>query len=565
MKNNRLFLFAFWAAAGFLLLPAFSAPSRQDCPYIFYWGLVQSRFTFDEASGRYQGEIHTSLNEFSNAIKREPRIWDGQALRPECSFLLGDLRVESKYYAPGVYDSIRPKILELSQSWNDSTVVLIDQITLPDNRTGVIKVIFSVKEEFIKANAMRIPVPGDGGSSRANPGYMQWGTERFDDKSREFFTPDEFWNIVDAEPLWFSSNGRVLRPEQWEFAVNNLKGFHVYRKNSGGRLDQFSLAELRSQLRNMENDIQPGTAIDIYAWDTASATIRQPVTDTLFLLNSPVAVTSAMIRLADGTMVSMEELGRIRVASFTLVDDGDPRVSLHRSDRKNFTFLWGAYEFNFLNVHDQTFLKIDGSPLRGQRQMATTKSLSRSEILDMFHKQAVLLDINKQTVEPLSFNLRYHDRTIRIENGKCPPEAAEQIEKELKKYETLTISDMRAGKSDLGFAEFILDVRADDNKTLLYPSYAPLNNPPDKQLRLLSTVFDHSTSAIKVEFYLPEAGEVAISMRNIDGTVVASDSKTFPKGNNKTELPMVSGANDSRIITLAAHGLTVQQQYFPER
>lgn len=563
MTNNRLFLLAFCAVAICLLLPAFSRDSRHDSPYIFYWGTVQSRFTFDESSGQYQGEIRTSLNDFCNAIKREPRIWDGQALRPECSFMLGDLPVRSAYYNPGIYDSIRPKIIELSQSWTDSTVVLISQIALPDNHTGMVRVIFPVREKIIKPDGKRIPVPGDGNSTRLDVGYVQWGTERFDEKSREFFTPDEFWNILDAEPLWFFPNGRVERPEQWEFAFNSNKGFRQFRKDSGGSSQQFSLSELRSQLRSMENEIKPGTAVDIYAWDTASATVHQPASDTLYLL-FPAASGSALVRI-DSTIYNMEELGRIRVASFTLVEDGDPRVSLRRSDRKSLTFSWGAYEFNFLSVHDQSFLKIDGSALRGQRQMASAKSLTRGEILDMLRNPAVVLDKNKQPLEPLSFNLRYHDRITRIENGRCPPEFADQIEKTLKKYETITISDIRAGKSDLGFVEFVLDVKSDDNKTLLYPSYAPLNSPPDKQLRLLSASFDLSTSTIKVEFHLPEAGDASFSMNNIDGTVVWSDTKNFPKGNNKTDIPMVSGVSDSRIITLSAHGLTVQQQYFPER
>ncbi len=573
MTKPRLFPLVLLLLAGFLTLPAATDLSAQNCPYIFYWGTVQSRFTFDEAKGQYNGVINSSLDEMSKAIDRAPRMWDGQALQPKCSFQLDTLSVKSDYHNPELYAACQPALLTFSKQWNDTTVVVLRDLLLPDGKTGTVSIYFSRKEELRlfsardRQNSGRLPLNTEGRIMTNNDAILQWSTERFDANAREFFTIDEFWSIVEAEPLLFFKDNRILRPDAWAFTHRTPSGMHQYPDNSG-KEKHYTLQQMRTQLRNMESEIREGTSLYFYTWDT-SALNNPPRLDTISTkapIPDLIRGGFPLVQLSDGTYVFAYEYGRIQVANIVFVPDGDPRLPLRGSQRKNFKFQWGQYTSDLLAVHDQSFEQIDGSRIHAQRGYSgSTHLYSKAQILGILSDTAMVKDGNGQTLSPLSFTLELGGKSIVVRDGVCPKEFLKRVERDLKPAEQLTIRNIIAGNSDLSFASFNLEARSEDSKSLQYPAFAPLNSPPDQQVRLTDASFDLSAAVIKLEFHLPEAGEVTLSMNNIDGSVSWTNTGQYVKGANKVEIPMVSGIAEPRIITLTAHGHTVQQQYFPPK
>jgi hypothetical protein len=72
-----------------------SAVAAEPTPYIFYWGAVQAKLMRE--GDRYTGEVHLSVAEFREAVKREPRLWNGQSLEQHLTFDFKGKGVRSDY------------------------------------------------------------------------------------------------------------------------------------------------------------------------------------------------------------------------------------------------------------------------------------------------------------------------------------------------------------------------------------------------------------------------------------------------------------------------------------
>ncbi len=538
------------------LVSSEKTPQTEPTPYVFYWGVLQARFQKAEATGDYFAEMHTSKAEFQEAIKREPRLWDGQALAPKCSFSIGDIPVNSDYFDAGVYTAVSPRLVAMADQLSDSAQVKISHIALPDGKMGEVFVFFTQGTP----KWLRTVPPSRVSVDATSKFSLQWGPEKFDNHAREFFTVDEFWNILQSEPTFIFEDGHVTRPDQWDARLRFKSGAMEATKNSDPGSYKFSLQDVRTWLNGKSNEIQPGASLYFYSWDTS---IHPVVTgyDTIAFTFQSQPTTFA--RLSTGAMIPVGQLDQIQVAEMNIVADDDPRLMLRLTDQKDFEFSWGSFQYTMYNVYDQTYYKPDGSLLRVQTGISTnTNNYIRSQILDMLHLPAKLLDEQGNPLEPLNFSLHYKDQTAKVTNGICPSDFIQMLETTLQPYEELVITDMRAGSSDLGFATFTFSVRNEDPKALLHPSFAPLNAPAAKQLRLMPIPARPAEDQVSVQFFLPEKGHAVFTISNGPGDVLWTHSGTFPKGQNELKIPVSEVKTDKwMVLTLEASGLKVQQQF----
>lgn len=557
--------FAEKIAATPLLAPKPNHP--EPTPYIFYWGVLQAKIQYVEGTGDYFAEIHTSPAEFREALQREPRLWDGRALRRHCTLKVGDQAVRSDYYDETVYTASREKLLAMAPELTKNDYLKIGALALDAGKFAEVFVYFD-------GQAPRW-LPGQ--TNRAAAGrqpetayFFQWGDERFDREAREFFTREEFWRIVRSDPALHFEDGRTVLPQNWEVTL-------VAPEHPRIALDKkMTRAEVLAWLENMSATMPDGTTVVFYGSDDRPAT--EEITDTIYLLDplrsaEPVtAEPEPYLQLASGEIVSNRSFRQLKLAELTLVPDGDPRLPLRHSERRRFEFVWGGFEQDIINVFARSFPKPDGSVIRADRRQTTfSNQFTRAQCLDMLKNPARLLASDGRHLTPLRFTVQYKNRTAIAENGVCPQEFLSALERELAPYEKITVSGIQAGAADLGFVELVFEVRNDDPKPPLRqpplrPAYAPPNAPMEQQVRLFPIVPNPVRDRLFLAFALPEAGEAVLQATNARGQVVWTKKDVFDQGENRLDLPVEAlGGEGWFTLTLEAARVKVQQAFVVAR
>lgn len=540
-----------------------SKPNRPEpTPYIFYWGVLQAKIQYVEGTGDYFAEIHTSPAEFREALQREPRLWDGHALRQHCALKVGDQAVRSDYYDETAYAASREKLLEMAPGLTENDYLKIGELALDAGKLAEVFVYFDGQTPRWLPGQTNRPAAG---RQPETAYFFQWGDERFDREARQFFTREEFWRIVQSDPALHFEDGRTVLPQNWEVTL-------VAPEHPRIALDQkMTRSEVLAWLEKMSPNMPDGTTVVFYGSDDRPAT--EEIIDTIYLLDPlqlaepATAVPDPHLQLASGEIVSNRSFRQLKLAELTLVPDGDPRLPLRRSERRRFDFVWGVFEQDIMDVFARSFPQPDGSVIRADRRQTTfSNQFTRAQCLDMLKNPARLLASDSRSLTPLRFTLQYKNHTAVAENGICPPEFVSALEWELAPYEKITVSGIQAGAADLGFAELVFEVRNDDPKPPLRPAYAPPNVPVEQQVRLFNIVPNPVQDRLNVTFALPEAGEAVLYATNARGQVVWTKKGAFDQGETRLDLSVDELGEDGwYTLTLEAARVTVQQIFVVAR
>ena len=431
--------------------PVVPPPFFEPTPYIFYWGVLQCKLERESQSGQVYGSIECSAAEFREALKREPRIWNGKSLEQFLSFELEHLKVSSDYNNEMLYAGQRKGLEELCGTLSEDAVLHIRNLRLPDGSVASI--------ELLPGGKTPSWLPGKTGETYAStvetPAIgeypVRWGAQY--DGEQLFFTVDEFWNILKEQPEIIKDN-QAIRVDSVMLRVNDWLNSQTILLPS---LEYQSIESARARLYTLKDQIKPGVSIHL----SAGIRLSEPRYDTVFYLYSNPS-----------SQVYLRKMLSNSVGFFRIVSESDPRRTLRNSDAKDFVMEWG--NFNSTRIMDRfakVFTQADGSVIVPDAPYAYNNFMhTRRELLEMLRLPRRLYR-EQELLGSFACEIVYKEQRYEIPAEGTPPALLlERLEKELAPGDKLSIEMIRAGNADLRSVKMLLEVRSNDPKPPLPPA-----------------------------------------------------------------------------------------------
>jgi beta-lactamase regulating signal transducer with metallopeptidase domain len=431
--------------------PVVPPPFFEPTPYIFYWGVLQCKLERESQSGQVYGSIECSAVEFREALKREPRIWNGKSLEQHLSFELERLKVSSDYNNEQLYAGQRKSLEELCGTLPDDAVLHIRNLRLPDGSIASI--------ELLPGGKTPSWLPAKNGEINArvieSPGIsefpVRWGAA-YDDEQL-FFTEDEFWKIIQEQPEIIKNN-QPIRVDSVKLRIND------WAQNQSILLPTTEYQSLESaceRLHELKDQIKPGVSIHL----SAGMHLSTPVYDTIIYL----------YRTPD---IYMRNILTNTIGHFRIVAEDDPRRTLRRSQSNDFVLEWG--NFNSTRIFDRfakVFTQPDGSVIVPDAPYTYNNFMhTRRELLEMMRLPRRLYR-EQELLGSFACEIVYKAQRYEIPVEGTPPALLlERLEKELQPGDKLSIEMIRAGNADLRSVQLLLEVRSEDPKPPLRPASA---------------------------------------------------------------------------------------------
>lgn len=523
------------------------ATTTELTPYIFYWGGIQCKFSHTEASDHYFGEVHISPDVFKESLKREPRLWNGQALEQKMTLQVHGMAIASDYYDESVYASTRKSLEEYVVGLNETDVTELSRIPLPGGKFGKIDVFLDAPSpNWLPRDRAQVNWRTDMGNEGSSEVRLEFGEAGLNTANRQFYTVSEFWKMMDA------TNAVIrLKDGQTQAADKLLIDLFKDRFLLGGIFANEKAArnwqETKEWLAQIKDKIVPGVSIYV-DWDSDTQ-----VTDSIFYMADPVKQVFTHNRV-------------YQVATFDLVPDNDPRLSLKWNDRSNYYLDWGNYSGKVINRYARKFAQGNGAPdIYPDRPVKLEDHLFTAKELMQILQLPARLYRGKTLLDNLVFTLQYKDKIVDIQNGQCPPDLLNFIQNNLQPRDELQLSNFKADGVDLSTVSITLEVKPDDPKPALRPTFLPVNGPVEKQVRINSPVPNPATDQTQVSFVLPKACKATLKIMDAQGKVAWSKTDQFPAGSNSLDIRVAElNGKGWFVITLESPFGIVQEELVVE-
>ncbi len=417
--------FAEWRSPGELI---YVEPS----PYILYWGGIEAHFDYTQTTDTYAAELKLSPEAILEALKREPRLWDGKTLLETLSLEIRGIAVQSDYNRPEIYQACLPQLKEALSGLKEGELVAIEKIPFPDGKTGT--VLLTAGPSEFKENQETAAIL---------PNLISWGKYLFLKSEKRFMTTAEFWDMLLFDPQVHYPNQTTHSPQQW-----NISLFHenmpIMRLLSNWN-EALDLNQIRERLDQEHESITAGAIINFSAWDIVqeSPNIRF---DTFFTLD-PVTLQET------ATIVQRGSPGAFRfpadaLLSIVVVEDDDPRRFLRFPDLQDFTLNWGPFSERISGKQfAQSYTTVSGDSIRhvyaDRKLKMWNNKYPKKDILAMLDNP---LQLFQGTTELKDFSLiiHYKNRDFYVQNGQTPKELTDILRKEVKAGDLITISGIHA-------------------------------------------------------------------------------------------------------------------------
>ncbi|MCB9355270.1 MAG: T9SS type A sorting domain-containing protein [Lewinellaceae bacterium] len=409
------------------------APASEPTPYIFYWGSVQCRIVHDPATGEWYGGVDLSPEEFREALKREPRLYNGQSLEQRFSLQLGNIAVNSDYYDESIYKTVRPEVEAYVAGLDKNDYLQLKNLPLPNGEKAVVYLSFgAVAPGWLPRNSSQINWAEDPAKiALMEPTVLIWGDARKSDADRQFFTVEEFWQHMQQTPKIVHADGTEGIADKLVVWVAKPGVFYEMIVAIPAELEGIPIAGIRAKLESVKTRLQPGVMVRI-------AQLGNDDQSALFSSSGAQSV-------------------------FSLVPEGDPRLHLKRDERRDFYFEWGNLGRKFPMMYARSFGQGDAYIHADQPYRAEEYSMTAGEIIQMT-ELAPRLFREKQEVTHFSFRVDYAGRSAVAENGHLPEAFRRWMAERLGDHDLLQISGFRAGEIDLSNVTISLDVKPNDPK-----------------------------------------------------------------------------------------------------
>lgn len=482
--------------------------NQEPTSYIFYWGAAQTRLMHDANTNQFTGEIHLSAAEFREAIKREPRLWNGQSLEQHLSLIFKGFPIRSDYNDESVYNASRKAMEPVLATIADGGEAVISKIPLPGGKFATVTLLFDQEDpKWIPRNtfAYTTTSPLSLVWDRDVPNVL-WNNKDYSPALRQFCTVDEFRGLLQSVPLMRINGKDPVEPEQFNLFITR-KGQRVHTMGQNMAVSSFDSA--RIIINQYMDEIKPGVHVSIFGTNPL-------INDTLFS--------------AEGNILHVINSNRT-LGHFTIVEPGSPLLNLTYKDRSDHFLEWGNFSQRLVNLYGKEMAD-NASPMRissiERPEFYAKEILEMLQLPPRFYRQKALL-------EHLKFTLTYKDRSVEIMDGKCPPEMVEYIKSNIQPHDNLTISNIRADGASMGEMKINLDVKPVSPKPPLN-KVNPADSGSDQVLRMFPPTPNPATDQFNCAFFLPASGEVACSIANMNGQIVWTQKGQYDAGSNQIHI-----------------------------
>ncbi|MBV6439647.1 MAG: hypothetical protein EPGJADBJ_01293 [Saprospiraceae bacterium] len=396
--------------------------------YNFYWGSIQCKIYYEVVSDTYSGEADISPEEFREALKREPRIWNGQSLEQHVSFSLGHLTIRSDYNNESVYAARRKELEDFSAGLHRGDYLLLEKLVLPNGKMATVRLSLNTEAaDWVKSlQSGSINWPENPDISFEDSPRLTWGKADGLQYSpdRQFYTVREFWEILQSDPtarlpegtsrqekrdtttslLWSDQ----LLPDRMRLMVV-MPGNNILIKINEETL---TMDQVRASLEAKREQIQPGIVVLIHWAAPNPAEMSWP--------NASVS------------------------ASFTLVPDGDPRLMLRRGEQNNYRLAWGDFTGAFLKQYACRFRAPGQEDIMGDRPVQIENhSLTAKEIIQMCRLKPRFFQ-NDQAIELQQFVIEHKGHSISVGKEGVEEDFIRFLERGLRPGDVLRLTGFKA-------------------------------------------------------------------------------------------------------------------------
>ncbi len=395
----------------------------EPTPYNFYWGSIQCRIYHETDSDTYFGEAELSPEEFREALKREPRMWNGQTLEQYLSFDVAGLALRSNYNDESVYAGKRKEMDEYAAKLKASDVVELKNVCLPNGKTASIR--FSLgagPAGWLPRNSGEINAQEDPAKALVDEdefAELKWGNTTVNAKGRQFFTVGEFWEIMSNNPQVVYRDSRTKVADSltiWAaFPGTNYRLLLRHPADGGAR---YSMSELRTELDGVRDQIKPGVVVRI---------VQRPDRE-------------------DQAQKTWSELYPSSI--FSLVPDNDSRLPLLRSDRRDYFLEWGNFSRKFPKMYARAYTSAGQLINADLPYNMEINSLTAREIVQMMKLTPSLFKGN-EAIGSFSFQVKYRDRTATLENGRISNDFLSFFEKNVKDHDQVKLTGIKGNSGAL--------------------------------------------------------------------------------------------------------------------
>ncbi|MEZ4943167.1 MAG: M56 family metallopeptidase [Saprospiraceae bacterium] len=394
--------------------------SPEPTPYNFYWGSLSGKFMYDAFSKSYSLELESSPEEVREALKREPRLWNGKSLEQHLVFSCDGLPVRTDYNNEAVYAGVRSALEERIARLSSVDVLELRDLRLPNGETATVRITLGIEPpNWLPRQRSEVQWQTDAGREHSAFLNLQWGEKHHADQ--QFFTETEFWEFLENTPtINFNAGSESVKTQEQQ----TPQKFSCRITNPGGQIlrqlndleSAWTLEQLRKELQNLRTELKPGAIVWITGWTPSQA----------------ATADDAGSNWRSGSAV------------FQLVGPYDPRRFLRRTDRKTYFLEWGNLSLSFASSYARTYRDNNGTFIHAdnpkQQRVAT---LTKTEIIRMLQLPARLYR-EKELLPDFNFTLDFKGYGVLVKNADVPADLIQKLERELQAGDVLKITGIQA-------------------------------------------------------------------------------------------------------------------------
>ena len=395
----------------------------RSTPYIFYWGLIQANIEYDNVNDQYFGTVHTSYNTFSECVRREPRLWNGNALEPELSFRFLGQEIGSRVGDRSAYAPALAILDTLSFNRLENQSLQIGKIRFPDGKYGTVTLILDEKDpKWLMRSSL-----GEAGKIEPNAGrgfsYIQWGNKQFTPAFHQYCTATQLLDLMKIKPYLINGDARQLN----DFALRVVNGNQTIVPLRDVKTSGWSTyPEIQAEMNRVSMFLQPGTVVTVY--------------------------------------VNLGPTGS-EFAVFTLVDENDNRLNPDLAESANYFLSWGNYgmfgripqgyatEYFDHSSGKDTVYYLNAAQYFGLEGLKYTP-----DELGTLLNQRIVLKRGDKAVDDYHFDLSYQDKKMTIINGVFTEEQQAWLKANLKPKTMLKFNRFSGKSFDLNKVYINIDV-----------------------------------------------------------------------------------------------------------
>ncbi|MEQ1744733.1 MAG: hypothetical protein ABMA02_04860 [Saprospiraceae bacterium] len=480
---------------GFQLADGASPAPKIADKYIFYWGSLQVDLTRENS---FRASAKMTVPAFRQMLLRPPHLWNGSALVDRIAFQLDGHSLLATHNTNDYVSKLGWMDETFSKPAAAGQVVHLTDLTLGEGATGIIDIML---EEPEKKSNSDVTIRSPWTTNSLNTRFLQqviWGREDIHETSnRDFFTVNEFWQTVGQMPVmdWQPHANPVSTTASIQISSPEMaaQGFSSV-------LESDAYLGMLENLRNYKHLAKPGSTVTL-------------------------------------TLKTREQHDPLYEKSLNIVAENDPRLTLRRKrDARTFQIKWGGMDQKISNLYLLELKDAQGNPLTADAPNRQRYSLRKAELEAMLALKPEFW-VDAEPLRSASFRITTPRHSFDVGPDQPIPDSLAAdlaFETGTNDFGIVQLHNLRAPGYDLSSIEYSLGTM--ENPLPLRNSFNVLKTAPVSLLINLQAPVEIAQS-YEVEFGLPAATFVRLSVFEPDGWMTYSVGETYTAGKHRLAIP----------------------------